>query len=170
MAPHQWTQFEERTLLALMARGVHIIKVPDNASERSKNNFIDIATALNAACNGRSEYENDIPIKDIVVKVNEIKSRKATMAFMDREKVGHLTRAMSRVYERGVKSDGLERKQSQGGHKDQQDNAETTSQIVAPNPWANAGNDDVAQDDVTTSRGTWIDEGKITICPCKHKG
>jgi len=115
MSPtHEWTKFEENTLLALMVKGVHIANLDMTAEVSKKKKYMDIATALNTACH-KGQYADDIPWKAVADKVEHwIKTKKAGVALMERHRVGHVTRTMKRVWNRGIKFDGTMREWEEG--------------------------------------------------------
>lgn len=105
MASHEWSKFEENALLSLMIKSVHINKL-DKEKHSRKKRYLDISTALNAACH-KGQYAKDIPWKDVADKVDEwIHDNKHGVAFMERSRVPHMTRALKLAWARNIKFTG----------------------------------------------------------------
>lgn len=71
-----------------------------------KHAYADVATALNRALNYRDETQ-DIAVEEVSAMIDKLLSeRKAAVKFMERQKLGKVTRSMKRVWDRGLNFDG----------------------------------------------------------------
>lgn len=117
---HLWTAFEQHALLCLLARQIQITgisnrgKHPRHGRKKGsygvtgsmKHAYADVATALNRALNYRDETQ-DIAVEEVSAMIDKLLSeRKAAVKFMERQKLGKVTRSMKRVWDRGLNFDG----------------------------------------------------------------
>jgi hypothetical protein len=132
---HEWTVFEEHTLLCLICRNIHITgfhpeeaetflsasgkkfaKMSSKREEKEqglqgtkKHAHTDVATLLNAALHG-SDYQKDISAVEVSKKIDKVLSeKKAALKFMERNAKGRVTGAIKKIWQRGLQFDGTER-------------------------------------------------------------
>ncbi|RDW65422.1 hypothetical protein BP5796_10114 [Coleophoma crateriformis] len=106
---HDWTPFELHTLLCLMARGYHLGGMQKRTKGSTKDElqaaatrhaYLDLATKLNETIS-RGNFINDIPVKTIFNKIDEIlETHKGPIAYMERQRVGRMTRGLKYVFAR----------------------------------------------------------------------
>ncbi|RDW59709.1 hypothetical protein BP6252_12796 [Coleophoma cylindrospora] len=106
---HDWTPFELHTLLCLMARGYHLGGIHKRTKGSTKDElqaaasrhaYLDLATKLNETIS-RGNFINDIPVKSIFNKIDEIlETHKGPVAYMERQRVGRMTRGLKYVFAR----------------------------------------------------------------------
>jgi len=93
--PHQWTEFELRTVLSLICRGA-----------LRSGDTLGFATALNAALNA-GNHGRDIPVAEVRALLAQLREeKKGSLAFIERQTSRKLTRTIARVFARELDYDG----------------------------------------------------------------
>ncbi|KAK3322593.1 hypothetical protein B0H66DRAFT_620284 [Apodospora peruviana] len=98
---HKWTEFEMRTVYALISKGVH----------KRPGGELTFSTALNEALNGKpgrskrvmgkNMYDDDIDVEDVIDMLHYVlDKKKGAVAFAERQNQHCLTRVVSRVFAR----------------------------------------------------------------------
>jgi hypothetical protein len=123
---HLWTAFEHHALLCLIAKQIQItgvVRAGDSRNYGKKKKYFDlagsvrhahrdVADALNRALSdpGRTSY---IPDNEVSAMIELLFEREDVVKYMERQTVGRVTRAMKRVWNRGLEYD------TYGGRKGQ---------------------------------------------------
>jgi hypothetical protein len=100
-----------QTLLALMAKGVHIYgrgKRNDDPNELRRNAYVDFATALNEALHGE-DYTQDISKKEVTRMIDQVLVKRKRVVgkggLMERQHGGRITRSLNLAFKRGQQQD-----------------------------------------------------------------
>jgi len=96
-----------------MARGVHLppVRMKRNEDEREarQHAHVDVATGLNFALNGKSNFGNDISKRDVSKMIDFILTEKKGIlgpgGYVERSKFPRITRGLKRAFERHSKLD-----------------------------------------------------------------
>jgi len=96
-----------------MARGIHLppvkMKRDEDEGAARQHAHVNVATDLNAALNGESNFVNDISKRDVSRMIDRILSEKKGImgpgGYMERSKFPRITRGLRRVFERQSKLD-----------------------------------------------------------------
>lgn len=95
LSGRRWTEFELRTVLSLLCKGIH-----------RSTDALGFGTALNNALNA-GHHELDIPVDDVRDLLAWVyRRKKAAVAFIDRQITARITRTAVRVFARDLGFDG----------------------------------------------------------------
>lgn len=149
---HNWTEFEEHALFCIIARNIHKTGLPKEADPTEtpatlarrraaarmaetgsmpsiRQAHIDVADLLNKAIHGVGNYGKDIDKAEVSRMIDHLMvEKKGAIAYLERQRVARVTRAMKKVWRRGLDFDGSLKEWDEGRKEnDVQARTETNS-------------------------------------------